>query len=173
MHSIAIILASFILLILQAAFAQVVPFDLFIPNLSFPIILYLALHDYNAAHGVILAFAIGYLTDIFAGSPMGLHTFTSVAVFLVSRVAALRLFFQGWFFEIILVFVLASASSLTLLLIRALFDKDFGGLLIHFKIVISRAGATAVFAPLIFGITGWIERTIPRRRRGKGRILQS
>lgn len=173
MHSVAVILMSFGLLIIQATFAQVVSFDLFIPNLSFPIVLYIALHDYNAAHGVILAFAIGYMTDIFAGSPMGLHTFTTVAVFLVSRVAALRLFFQGWFFEIILVFVLAVLSSWLLLLIRALFDKDFGSLLIHFKIVISRAGATAVFAPLIFAMTGWIDRLLPRRRRGKGRILHS
>jgi rod shape-determining protein MreD len=172
-HTIAIIVTSFFLLILQATFAQIIPFDIFIPNLSFPIVLYIALHDYNASHGVVLAFAIGYLTDIFAGSPMGLHTFMTVAVFLVSRVAALRLFFQGWFFEIILVFVLACLSSMILLLIRALFDKDFGSLLIHFKIVVSRAGATAIFAPLIFGITGWIDRVIPRRRRGKGRILHS
>jgi rod shape-determining protein MreD len=173
LHSIAIILTSFFLLILQATFSQIIPFDMFIPNLSFPIVLYIALHDYNASHGVILAFAIGYLTDIFAGSPMGLHTFMTVGVFLISRVAALRLFFQGWFFEIILVFVLAVLSSLMLLLIRALFDKDFGSLLIHFKIVVSRAGATAVFAPLVFGVTSWLDRVVPRRRHGKGRILHS
>ena len=134
---------------------------------------YIALHNYQSAHGAVLAFAIGYMTDVFAGSPMGLHTFITVAVFLVSRVAALRLFFQGWFFEIILVFLLALLSSTSLLLIRALFDKEFGGLLIHFKTVVSRSGATALMAPLIFGMTAWIDRVIPRRQRGKGRILRN
>jgi rod shape-determining protein MreD len=171
MHSIAIIFLSFFLLVIQASFAQVVAVDLFIPSLSFPVVLYIALHDYNAAHGAMLAFAIGYLTDIFAGSPMGLHTFTTVAIFLISRVAALRLFFQGWIFEVILVFLLALASRVLLLLLRALFDKDFGSLLLHFNIVVSRAGATAVVSPLIFGITAWIDRTIPRRQRRSGRIL--
>ena len=172
MHSIAIILLSFFLLVIQASFAQVVAFDLFIPSLSFPVVLYLALHDYNTAHGAVLAFAIGYLTDIFAGSPMGLHTFSTVAIFLICRIAALRLFFQGWIFEVILVFLLALASRVLLLLLRALFDKDFGSLLLHFNIVVSRAGATAVVSPLIFGITAWIDKTFPRRQRRSGRILR-
>ena len=163
---------SFLLLVLQATFAHIISLDMFIPSLSFPVVLYIALHNYQSAHGAVLAFAIGYMTDVFAGSPMGLHTFITVAVFLVSRVAALRLFFQGWFFEIILVFLLALLSSTLLLLIRALFDKEFGGLLIHFKTVVSRSGATALMAPLIFGMTAWIDRVIPRRQRGKGRILR-
>ena len=171
MHSIAIILLSFSMLIVQASFAQVTGLDMFIPSLSFPIVLYIALHDYNAAHGAVLAFAIGYLNDIFAGSPMGLHTFMTVSVFLVSRVAALRLFFQGWIFEVILVFLLAFVSRVILLLLRALFDKDFGSLLLHFNIVVSRAGATAVTAPVIFGMTAWIDKAFPRRQRRRGRIL--
>ena len=171
MHSIALILLSFVLLILQASFAQVSGYDMFIPSLSFPIVLYIALHDYNAAHGAVLAFAIGYLNDIFAGSPMGLHTFMTVSVFLVSRGAALRLFFQGWIFEVILVFLLAFASRVILLLLRALFDKDFGSLLLHFNIVVSRAGATAVAAPAVFAMAAWIDRSFPRRQRRKGRIL--
>ena len=171
MHSITIVLMSFFLLVVQASFAQVVAFDMFIPSLSFPVVLYIALHDYNAGHGALLAFAIGYLTDIFAGSPMGLHTFTTVAIFLVSRVAALRLFFQGWIFEVILVFLLALTSRVLLLLLRALFDKDFGSLLLHFNIVVSRAGATAVVSPFIFGMTAWIDKVVPRRQRRSGRIL--
>jgi rod shape-determining protein MreD len=171
LHSLALIVLSFLLLVVQATFAQVTGLDIFIPSLSFPIVLYIALHDYNAAHGAILAFAIGYLNDIFAGSPMGLHTFVTVCVFLVSRGAALRLFFQGWIFEVILVFLFAFASRVLLLLLRALFDQDFDSLLLHFNIVVSRAGSTAVVAPVIFSIAEWIDRTFPRRQRRKGRIL--
>jgi rod shape-determining protein MreD len=170
-HSVAIILMSFLLLVIQASFAQVVALDMFIPSLSFPVVLYIALHDYNSAHGAVLAFAIGYLNDIFAGSPMGLHTFMTVAVFLICRIAALRLFFQGWIFEVILVFLLALGSRVLLLLLRALFDKDFGSLLLHFNIVVSRAGATAVVSPFIFGLTAWIDKAVPRRQRRSGRIL--
>jgi len=129
-------------------------------------------HDYSAAQGAILSFIIGYLTDVFAGSPMGLHTLVTVAIFLISRVAALRLFLQGWFFEIILAFVLALISSLLILGFRALFDQDFGSLLIHLEIVTSRAVATAMVAPVVFKLMARVSLVAPRRRSSEGRVIR-
>jgi rod shape-determining protein MreD len=172
MQSIAIVLLGFFLLVLQSTFAHLVPFDMFIPSLSLPVILYMGLHDFNAARGALISFAIGYLMDVFAGSPMGLYTFVTVAIFLISRVAALRLFLHGWFFEILLTFLLALISSLLILFIRALFDKDFGSLLIHLEIVVSRAVATAIVSPLIFRITTWVNRVTQRKRGGEGRVIR-
>lgn len=169
MRSLAILLCAFFLSILQSTFAHLVPYDALVPNLTFPIILYISLHEYNTAHGVLLSFGIGYLMDAFAGSPMGLHTFVMVAIFLISRIAALKLFLQGWLFEIILAFIFAMLSSLLVLTIRALFDEDISSLLIHLKIVTSRAGASALMAPAIFRIMGRIEKMTPRRR-GEGTI---
>jgi len=163
-QSLAIAGLAFGLLVLQSTFAHLVPLDLFVPNAALAVILYMGLHDYNAGRGAVISFAIGYLMDSFAGSPMGLHTFVAVAIFLVSRVAALRLFLQGWLFEILLSFFLALLASALLLGLRMLFDEDFGSLLLHLKIVISRAVATAMVAPLVFRAMAAIERTTARRK---------
>ena len=171
MQSAAIIVLGFLLLVAQSTFAHLAPLDMFVPNAALAIVLYMGLHDYNAARGALISFAIGYLMDAFAGSPMGLHTFVTVALFLVSRVAALRLFLQGWIFEIILTFFLALFASGLVLGLRALFDQDFGSLLIHLKIVVSRAVATALVAPLVFKVMGWLER-VTARHKADGKVLR-
>jgi len=159
-----IILLGFFLLAIQSSLSLLLPWDKVVPSLSLPIVLYMGLHGYKAGKGAILAFAIGYLTDVFAGSPMGLHTLITVAIFLISRVAALRLFLQGWIFEIVLTFLLSLISSILIITTRGLFDKDLHGLLVHLEIVTCRAMATAVVAPIIFRMTSWIDRPAARRR---------
>jgi rod shape-determining protein MreD len=172
MQSASIILLSFLLLVLQSTFAHIVPWDMLVPSLSLPVVAYMGLHDFNSGRGAMISFVIGYLTDVFAGSPMGLHTLVAVAIFLFSRVAALRLFLQGWIFEIILTFLLALVSSMLILGIRALFDQDFGSLLIHLKIVTSRAVATAIIAPAVFKMTAWVDKSAPKRRDIDKRIIR-
>lgn len=171
MQSVAILLFAFLALVVQSTFAHLVPVDLAVPNAAMACILYMGLHDYNITKGVLISFVIGYLMDAFAGSPMGLHTFVAVAVFLISRVAALRLFLQGWIFEIILTFFLSLLASSMVLGLRALFDQDFGSLLIHLKIVVSRAVATAIVAPVVFRVMARIER-ITVRRKAEGKVIR-
>ena len=171
MQTVLIMVFGFLLLVIQSTFAHLVALDLFVPNAALAIILYMGLHDYNAARGAIMSFALGYLMDAFAGSPMGLFTFVAVAVFLISKVAALRLFLQGWIFEILLTFFLSLVASGMVLLVRALFDHDFGSLLTHVKIVVSRAVATALVAPLVFRAMGWLER-MTARRKAEGKALR-
>ncbi|MBW2277149.1 MAG: hypothetical protein JRF63_06630, partial [Deltaproteobacteria bacterium] len=89
MQSVAIVVFGFLMLVVQSTFAHLVPLDLVVPNAALGIVLFMGLHDYNVTRGVLISFIIGYLMDAFAGSPMGLHTFVAVAVFLISRVAAL------------------------------------------------------------------------------------
>jgi len=170
-QTVLIMVFGFLLLVIQSTFAHLVALDLFVPNAALAIILYMGLHDYNAARGAIMSFALGYLMDAFAGSPMGLFTFVAVAVFLISKVAALRLFLQGWIFEILLTFFLSLVASGMVLLVRALFDHDFGSLLTHVKIVVSRAVATALVAPLVFRAMGWLER-MTARRKAEGKALR-
>lgn len=171
MLSIAIVFFGFLLLVLQSTFALIVPFDLLVPNLALPVVLYMGLRDYPAWKGALLSFVLGYMMDVFAGSPMGLHTLVAVAIFLVSRVAALRLFLQGWVFEVVLTFVLSLIAGAMILTIRAIFDKDLSGLLIDLKIVTSRAVATALVAPLVFRVLTWLDRIVPQRR-NEGRVVR-
>jgi len=167
----AILLFGFLLLVAQSTIAHFLPIDMAVPNAALAIVLYMGLHDYDFTRGVLISFAIGYLTDVFAGSPMGLFTFVTVAVFLFSKVAALRLFLQGWVFEIILTFFLTLFAAGLVLLVRALFDHDFGSLLSHIKIVVSRAVVTAFVSPFIFRAMGWIER-VTARRKAEGKALR-
>lgn len=171
MQSAAIILFGFLLLVAQSTFAHFVPWDMAVPNASLAVVLYMGLHDYNVSKGVLISFALGYLMDVFAGSPMGLFTFVTVAVFLISRVAALRLFLQGWIFEIILTFFLCLVASGLVLFVRALFDQDFVSLLTHLKIVVSRALVTALVAPFVFRSMAWLERVTTSRKVG-GKVLR-
>ncbi len=144
------ILFAFVLLVLQSTFANILPWDMFVPNAAITIVLYMGLHDHDLGRGAIVSFIIGYMMDSFAGSPIGLFTFVSVAVFLISKVAAWRLFMQGWIFEILLGFFLVLLAGVVVLAIRALFDQDFSSLLTHFKIVVLRAIATSWVTPVVF-----------------------
>lgn len=170
-QSAAIVLFGFVLLVAQSTFAHMTPWDMAVPNAALAVVLYMGLHDYNVSKGVLLSFVLGYLMDVFAGSPMGLFTFVTVAVFLVSKVAALRLFLQGWIFEIILTFFLSLVASGLILFVRALFDQDFVSLLTHLKIVVSRAVMTALVAPFVFRGMTWLERVTTRRKIG-GKVLR-
>lgn len=171
MHAAAIIAFGFLLLVAQSAFAAVVPYDLVVPNAALAIVLYMGQRGYDGAKGSMIAFALGYLMDALAGSPLGLYTFVAVAVFLLSRIAALRLFLKGWFFEILLTLLWSIVAGVLLLLVRGLFDQDFRSLLTHLKIVVCRAAATAVVAPLVFRAMAWLESVTPQRK-AEGRALR-
>jgi rod shape-determining protein MreD len=165
-----IIAFGFLLLVAQSTFAAVVPFDLIVPNAALAVIIYMGLHGYNAGYGAVVSFAIGYLMDSFAGSSLGLYTFVAVAVFLLSRIAALRLFLKGWLFEIGLTLFWSAVAGVLVLLVRGLFDQDFRSLLSHLKIVFCRAVATAVVAPLVFRAMAWLDR-VTAKRKAEGRAL--
>jgi rod shape-determining protein MreD len=167
----SIIALGFLLLVAQSTFAAVVPFDMVVPNAALAVVIYMGLHGYNAGYGAVISFALGYLMDAFAGSPLGLYTFVAVAVFLLSRIAALRLFLKGWVFEIVLTLFWAAVSGILVLLVRGLFDQDFRSLLTHLKIVLFRAAATAVVAPLVFRAMAWLER-VTAKRKAEGRAFR-
>ncbi|MBN2804530.1 MAG: rod shape-determining protein MreD [Deltaproteobacteria bacterium] len=166
MTIVATVVFAFFLLVLQSTFANIVAWDLFVPNAAIIIVLFMGLHDHDLGRGAIVSFAIGYMMDSFAGSPIGLYTFVSVALFLISKVAAWRLFLQGWIFEIILGFFLVLLAGVVVLMIRALFDQDFGSLLSHLKIVGLRALSTSWVTPLVFRAMREIELYSSGRRKG-------
>jgi rod shape-determining protein MreD len=170
LKTVAIVVFGFLLLVAQSTFAAVVPMDLIVPNAALAVVIYMGLHGYSAGYGAVVSFVLGYLMDTFAGSPLGLYTFVAVAIFLLSRIAALRLFLKGWLFEIALTLFWAAASGVLVLLVRGLFDQDFRSLLTQLKIVFFRAAATAVVAPLVFRVMAWLER-VTAKRKAEGRAF--
>ncbi len=171
MRAASIIAFGFLLVVAQSAFAAEIPNDLVVPNAALAIVLYMGMHGYGAAYGALVSFALGYFMDALAGTPLGLYTFVAVAIFLLSRIAALRLFLKGWVFEIVLTLLWSVVAGVLLLLVRGLFDQDFQSLLTHLKIVVCRAAATAVVAPLVFRAMAWLER-VTSKRKAEGRAFR-
>lgn len=124
MHTIAIILLGFLMLVTQSALSMLVNQHSFAPNTMLPIAIYLGISaEVHIVRGASICFVLGYLLDAFCGSPMGLQTFVLVAGFMVARGAGLRLVPQGLGFQILLTFVMALGSGGLLLALRAIFER--------------------------------------------------
>ena len=61
------------------------------PSLVLPLILFMGVHEYSLARGASVAFLLGYMTDLVGIAPVGLYTFTYVALFVLARAAGVRL----------------------------------------------------------------------------------
>lgn len=158
----ALLLATgVVLLVLQGFFAFVLPTEYVAPVLVLPMVLYLAVENIPLARGVSLAFVIGYLADVFAGSSMGLWTFTLVSVFLLARVAGLKLFLHGVVFQVLLTFVASVFAGLQMMALLLVFDRRPLAVLAAVGIVSAQSGATAMFAPAVFALMSRLSGALP------------
>lgn len=172
MKNIALIGLGFVLLVVQSALATMVPLHTFAPNLILPITIFLGVSpEVPMVRGALIAFILGYLVDAFCGSPMGLHTFVLMAVFMVARGAGLRLFLRGPLFQVILTFVMSLAAGGTIVALRAIFEKlapfptdDYRDTAL---IIAKSAAVTALAAPLVFMAVRRIE-GLPVQRGDEG-----
>ncbi|MCC6873551.1 MAG: rod shape-determining protein MreD [Sandaracinaceae bacterium] len=170
MRNAVIVLFAFVLLVGQATAGMVMPLGDWSPNLLLPIVIYLGVsHDAQLVRGAAIAFVLGYLLDLFSGSPMGLQTFVLVASFLVARGTGLNLFGRGAFFQIALMFAFSLIAGVAILSLASIFeaqpppfplDAVFGTI---FSLV---AGSivTAIASPVIFAAMRRIEALATRRR---------
>ena len=113
--------------------------------------------------GAATAFAIGYLYDLFTGSPLGLHTLVFVVGFLGAWLTGYLLSFRGAPFEMVLSFALTLLLGSLLEILRALNPggMSWAGLTLTLSLVGS-ASTTAIVAPLLFALVRRIDRTTER-----------
>jgi cell shape-determining protein MreD len=71
-----------------------------VPSLVLPLILFMGVHEYSLARGASVAFVLGYATDLIGIAPIGLYTFTYVALFLLARAAGVRLAAQTMMMQV-------------------------------------------------------------------------
>ncbi len=155
MRNIAFIAVGLLLILVQGNLYRVLGrFDIHgaTPSLILPLVIFLGVHEPSMARGAGLAFALGYLLDIFASAPIGLFTFVMVVVWLVSRGAGVRLTAQTVLTRMSLAFVFSIVESAVVLTLLAIFGADTKRPLEIGTVVLPRAVATALFAPLIFHI---------------------
>src|SRR6185312_5679123 len=75
------------------------------PSLLLPLVIFMGVHAYSVARGAALSFTLGFFLDVFAAAPLGLFTFVTVATFVVSRAAGVRLAAQTLLTKLALAFV--------------------------------------------------------------------
>jgi rod shape-determining protein MreD len=122
------------------------------PSLVLPLIVFMGVHEYSIARGAGLAFVLGYALDLFAGSPVGLFTFVSTTIFVLSRAAGVRLAAQTVLTQLALAFVFALIEGATVLVLLAIFGKNPYSPLALLALVVPHAAATAVVSPIVFRI---------------------
>lgn len=152
MINVLVLLLAFALLVVQGMLQHILPSQWVYPSLVLPLVLYMAVGEFSLARGASLSFVIGYLTDVFSGIPMGLYTFCTVAVFLLARVAGLKLFLHGVGFQILLTFVASMAVGGLMLGLHVVFERHHLAIASAMALVASQGLATALVSPLVFAL---------------------
>jgi rod shape-determining protein MreD len=97
---------------------------------------------------------MGYLADVFGGASMGLWTFTLVSIFLLVRVAGLKLFLHGMVFQVLLTLVAGVFAGVEMMALLLVFDRRPLAVLAALGTVTGQAAVTAALAPAIFALLG-------------------
>jgi rod shape-determining protein MreD len=139
------------------------------PSLLLPLVVFMGVHEYSIARGAALAFTLGYLLDIFAAAPVGLFTFITVATFIVSRAAGVRLAAQTLLTKVALALVFGLVQGVLIVILTAIFGNDPARPRALALLVLPHAVSTAFCAPFIFSVAERIHAatiTVPRPGEG-------
>ena len=169
LRSVWVLLLGMALMVLQSVLATALPLHPFVPILILPVLIYLGVSpDVHLVRGALLAFVLGYFFDLYSGNRMSLHTFLSVATFMLARGAGLRLFLRSPSFQVLLTFIVAALAGGATLALRAIFADNapfpLEGVREAAMMILAPAVATALSAPLVFPAMQRIESTSPKRQ---------
>jgi len=91
-RAIVMILAVYVALVVTSSLQALSPWRIPTPEVALLVVLYLGLGGRGTAPGhLFVALVIGYLADLFAGSPKGLESLTLAVAMLLARAASSRL----------------------------------------------------------------------------------
>lgn len=122
------------------------------PQLALPLIVFMGVHEYSVVRGAGIVFALGYLTDLIGIAPVGLYTFTYVAMFLLARAAGVRLAAQTTMMQIALAVGFTLLHGITILVLLAIFGRDPYVPRALYRFLVQHVLATAAVAPIVFRI---------------------
>lgn len=147
-----LLVTGVVMLVLQGLIAYVGPSEYLAPVLVLPMVLYMSVGEFSLARGVSLSFVLGYLADVFAGGSIGLWTFSLVSVFLLVRVAGLKLFLHGMVFQVLLTLVASIFVGVEMMALLLVFDRRPLAVVAAMGVVVAQGVATALTAPVVFGL---------------------
>jgi rod shape-determining protein MreD len=147
---IVMLLAAWMALIVTASVQALVPWHLPTPEVMLLFVLYLGLgaRGGSASSQIAIALVLGYLADLFAGAPKGLHALTLAIAMLLARGASSRILITATWHTVAIAFGAGLAHSVLLLALSTQLWNE--GALSAMRIVPVTALATAVLAPFVF-----------------------
>ena len=151
-------LATYAALIFQTAVPLWFPFRHLLPNLIVILTVDLGLR-YHGAFAALIAFMIGYATDAFAGTHLGMNAFLMTFIFLLTYQISSRLLVTNALVDAIAVFFAVIVASIGAIVIAAgrgattAVSTMMPGLLLQ-------AFISALVAPIIFALLAGAKRLI-------------
>jgi rod shape-determining protein MreD len=146
-------------LIATASLAAILRLQVVVPDLCLLIVLYLGLVGRGTAPSLVgIALVLGYLQDLFSGSPRGLHALAMGAVMVVARAASSRLLVSSMWQQVLVTFLAALVhGALVLALSAPMYD---GEAMQSLRLIPTTALFTAALAPLLFALFRRIDRRL-------------
>jgi len=141
-----------------------------VPSLVLPLILFMGVQEYSLPRGAGVAFALGYTTDLVGIAPIGLYTFIYVALFLLARIAGVRLAAQTAMMQVVLGVVFTLVESVMVLVLLAIFGRDAYVPLALYPLALPHVLATGAIAPLIFRLGRRLEGAVGASRPEAGAV---
>ncbi len=122
----------------------------FVPSLVLPLVVFMGVSEYGLARGAAIAFVLGYATDLMGIAPIGLYTFTYVALFVMARAAGSRLAAQTALMQLVLGLGFAFVQSLMILVLMAIFGREPYVPRALYPLALPHVIATGLVSPLLF-----------------------
>jgi len=168
-RAVVMILAVYVGLIVTSSLQALSPWRVPTPEVALLVVLYLGLGGRGTAPAsVAVALVIGYLADLFAGSPKGLESLTLAVAMMLARAASSRLDVATPWHTMVIALVAALAHGLLQLAISSsLYAGDATAAL---RLVPTTALTTALIAPLCFH---WLSRLDRRLAPDPARLRMS
>ena len=120
------------------------------PSLVLPFVIFLGVQEASMARGALLAFSLGYATDLLAAAPIGLFSLVAVAIWWLARIAGVRLSAQAWWTKATLSFVFSLVESVLVLVLLAIFGADPQTPVEVATVALPHAASTAICSLIIF-----------------------
>lgn len=145
----SLLLISWFLIILQTTLLKLFSVGVVIPDLVFLTVLYLGLfHKFR--RGSAITFFLGYLMDLFSGSPMGLYIFLYLGSFSITQLIREVVYFKSIPSQVIYVLILSFGNSLLLFLLLWIFSPSLSLPSSLLKWIIIQGVYNALVGPFLF-----------------------
>ena len=149
-RGLVLVLCGYLLVVVQASLQALVPVRILVPELGLLVALHAGLSAPEGVAGAAaVALVLGYVTDLLAGAPKGLHALVFVLLCLLAKGASVRLLLRGSLVPAVFAFFASLFGALLLVATRAEIEgTGFGPL----WVAPLQAAVTALFAPLVFAL---------------------